>query len=281
MDLCGVAHQIMEKTMELVGKKQTLYQIDAFTDKIFSGNPAAVVPLDNWISEKYMQSIAMENNLSETAFIVKENKNYSIRWYTPNGEVDLCGHATLASAFTIFNYLEPNLQDIEFISKSGLLTVTKNKNELIMNFPKDIYKSFSKGRAQIQKIIGLNPQNILKGKDDILVILSSQSEVEKLKPNFELLSRLDCRGLVVSAQGEKYDFVSRCFYPKYGVDEDPVTGSAHCLLAPYWSEVLSEKKMSAYQLSYRGGKLICEVEKNRVKLSGTCAPYMIGEIRLD
>ncbi len=267
--------------MGLVGKKQTLYQIDAFTDKIFSGNPAAVVPLDNWISEKYMQSIAMENNLSETAFIVKENKNYSIRWYTPNGEVDLCGHATLASAFTIFNYLEPNLQDIEFISKSGLLTVTKNKNELIMNFPKDIYKSFSKGRDQIQKIIGLNPQNILKGKDDILVILSSQSEVEKLKPNFELLTRLDCRGLVVSAQGEKYDFVSRCFYPKYGVDEDPVTGSAHCLLAPYWSEVLSEKKMSAYQLSYRGGKLICEVEKNRVKLSGTCAPYMIGEIRLD
>ena len=267
--------------MGLVGKKQTLYQIDAFTDKIFSGTPAAVVPLDNWISEKYMQSIAMENNLSETAFIVKENKNYSIRWYTPNGEVDLCGHATLASAFTIFNYLEPNLQDIEFISKSGLLTVTKNKNELIMNFPKDIYKSFSKGRAQIQKIIGLNPQNILKGKDDILVILSSQSEVEKLKPNFELLTRLDCRGLVVSAQGEKYDFVSRCFYPKYGVDEDPVTGSAHCLLAPYWSEVLSEKKMSAYQLSYRGGKLICEVEKNRVKLSGTCAPYMIGEIRLD
>ena len=281
MDLCGVAHQIMEKIMELVGKKQTLYQIDAFTDKIFSGNPAAVVPLDNWISEKYMQSIAMENNLSETAFIVKENKNYSIRWYTPNGEVDLCGHATLASAFTIFNYLEPNLQDIEFISKSGLLTVTKNKNELIMNFPKDVYKSFSKGRAQIQKIIGLNPQNILKGKDDILVILSSQSEVEKLKPNFELLTRLDCRGLVVSAPGEKYDFVSRCFYPKYGVDEDPVTGSAHCLLAPYWSEVLSEKKMSAYQLSYRGGKLICEVEKNRVKLSGTCAPYMIGEIRLD
>ena len=281
MDLCGVVHQIMEKIMGLVGKKQTLYQIDAFTDKIFSGNPAAVVPLDNWISEKYMQSIAMENNLSETAFIVKENKNYSIRWYTPNGEVDLCGHATLASAFTIFNYLEPNLQDIEFISKSGLLTVTKNKNELIMNFPKDIYKSFSKGRAKIQKIIGLNPQNILKGKDDILVILSSQSEVEKLKPNFELLTRLDCRGLVVSAKGEKYDFVSRCFYPKYGVDEDPVTGSAHCLLAPYWSEVLSEKKMSAYQLSYRGGKLICEVEKNRVKLSGTCAPYMIGEIRLD
>ncbi len=270
----------MGKITALAGNQRTLYQIDAFADKVFSGNPAAVIPLENWLPEDTMQHIAMENNLSETAFIVKEGERFAIRWFTPTAEVDLCGHATLATAFVIFRYLEPDTQEIEFDSRSGLLSVAKKGSKMRMDFPKDLPQSLSKQKGKIDGVIGGNTVAVMKGKDDILAILATQLEVEKIRPDFGLMSKLDCRGLIVSAVGENYDFVSRCFYPNYGVNEDPVTGSAHCLLAPYWSEVLHKKTLNARQLSQRGGSLTCKVGENRVYLSGTCVPYMIGEITL-
>jgi len=270
----------MGKITALAGNQRTLYQIDAFADKVFSGNPAAVVPLENWLPEDTMQHIAMENNLSETAFIVKEGERFAIRWFTPIAEVDLCGHATLATAFVIFRYLEPDTQEIEFDSRSGPLSVTRKGSKMRMDFPKDIPQSLSKQKGGIDGVIGGNTMAVMKGKDDILAILATQLEVEKIRPDFGLMSKLDCRGLIVSSVGKNYDFVSRCFYPNYGVNEDPVTGSAHCLLAPYWSEVLHKKTLNARQLSRREGSLSCKVGKNRVYLSGTCVPYMIGKITL-
>ena len=270
----------MGKITALAGNQWTLYQIDAFADKVFSGNPAAVLPLEKWLPEDTMQDIAMENNLSETAFVVKEGERFAIRWFTPTAEVDLCGHATLATAFVIFRYLEPNKQEIEFDSRSGPLFVTKKGGEIRMDFPKDPPQPISKQKEEIDEALSASTVAVMKGKDDILAIMATQSEVEGISPDFGLVSKLNCRGLIVSATGENYDFVSRCFYPNYGVNEDPVTGSAHCLLTPYWSEVLDKKILTARQLSRRGGSLTCKVEENRVYLSGTCVPYMIGKITL-
>lgn len=259
--------------------KLTLYQIDAFTEKVFGGNPAAVCLLDDWIGSGLMQKIAQENNLAETAFIVQKNSTFELRWFTPETEVDLCGHATLASAYVLFNYHGYTENTIRFYSpRSGELLVKKlNSGFMEMDFPTDDNVSI-RGIPEMEKAIGLTPRKTIKGKTDYLLIYNSQQEIEAIAPNMHLLNQLDCRGVIVSAPGEKVDFVSRFFAPQCGIPEDPVTGSAHTTMTPYWSKALGKKKMTAKQLSTRGGDLICEYLGERVKISGKAVPYLIGEI---
>lgn len=259
--------------------KLTLYQIDAFAEKVFSGNPAAVCVLDSWLEDKTMQQIAMENNLAETAFLVKNDDRYEIRWFTPEIEVDLCGHATLASAYVLFRFFERNISQLEFYSpRSGILKVEKaDDGYLTLDFPAD-ETVFVDEIDAITKSIGIAPLKTIKGKTDFLLIYSSQNVIEQISPNFHLLDQLDCRGVIVSAPGDEVDFVSRFFAPQCGIPEDPVTGSAHTTLTPYWSKVLGKEKMSAKQLSPRGGNLQCENLGERVKISGKAVLYMVGEI---
>ena len=259
--------------------KLTLYQIDAFAEKVFSGNPAAVCVLDSWLEDKTMQQIAQENNLAETAFLVKTDDRYEIRWFTPEIEVDLCGHATLASAFVLFRFFEQNISQLEFFSpRSGILKVEKGDDGyLTLDFPAD-ETSFIDEIEAITKAIGVTPLKTIKGKTDYLLIYNSQKEIEQISPNFHLLDQLDCRGVIVSAPGDKVDFVSRFFAPQCGIPEDPVTGSAHTTLTPYWAKVLGKNKMTAKQLSPRGGNLNCEYLGERVKIGGKAVLYMIGEI---
>ncbi|WP_297693337.1 PhzF family phenazine biosynthesis protein [uncultured Eudoraea sp.] len=258
---------------------QKLFQIDAFTDQLYSGNPAAVCILENWIDDSIMQNIARENNLAETAFAVKDGSQYIIRWFTPELEVDLCGHATLATAYVLFNYYDLNVSNIEFFSpRSGKLLVEKGENGLlILDFPTDDIKSIAPIQI-LNEAIGKNPVYTLKGKTDYLLIYSNQEEIEQLNPNFFLLNQLDARGVIVSAPGNEVDFVSRFFAPKCGVNEDPVTGSAHTSLIPYWSKVLGKSKLVARQLSKRGGDIYCEFLDTRVKIAGRAVPYLKGEI---
>lgn len=259
--------------------KQKIYQIDAFTAQLYSGNPAAVCILDTWIEDDLMQKIAMENNLAETAFAVKEGLKYTIRWFTPELEVDLCGHATLATAFVIYNYYGHNESIIEFFSpRSGKLEVEKGENGLlIMDFPADEIKIVEPVQA-INKAIGKKPLETLKGKTDYLLIYENQRQIEEITPNFFLLNQVEARGIIVSAPGESTDFVSRFFAPQCGVNEDPVTGSAHTSLSPYWAKVLGKSKLTAKQLSKRGGDIHCEFLGNRVKIAGKAVPYLKGEI---
>ncbi|RNC92184.1 MAG: PhzF family phenazine biosynthesis protein [Allomuricauda sp.] len=259
--------------------KLTLYQIDAFTDTVFGGNPAAVVILDEWLEASVMQKIAQENNLAETAYIVQNNSTFEIRWFTPETEVDLCGHATLASAYVLFTYHGYNENTLKFYShRSGHLSVQKAQGGyMVMDFPTDDIIAIQ-GLDQINKAIGLTPQRTIKGKTDYLLIYNSQQEIEEISPNFHLLDQLDCRGVIVSAPGEEVDFVSRFFAPQCGIPEDPVTGSAHTTLTPYWSKVLRKTEMTAKQLSQRGGNLVCEFLGDRVKIAGKAVPYLIGEI---
>ena len=261
--------------------KLTLYQVDAFAEKIFSGNPAAVCLLDSWLEDDTMQKIAQENNLAETAFLVKNESRYEIRWFTPEIEVDLCGHATLASAYVLFRNFENDSSELEFFSpRSSILKVLKaDDGYLTLDFPADETMVLDEIEA-ITKSIGVAPLKTIKGKTDYLLIYSSQKEIEEISPNFHLLNQLNCRGVIVSSPGDEVDFVSRFFAPQCGIPEDPVTGSAHTTLTPYWSEVLGKKKMSAKQLSPRGGNLICENLGDRVKISGTAILYMVGEIEI-
>lgn len=258
---------------------QKLYQIDAFTDQLYSGNPAAVCILENWIEDSVMQKIAMENNLAETAFAVRNGSQYVIRWFTPELEVDLCGHATLATAYVLFNYYNLNASFIEFFSpRSGKLLVEKGENGLLtLDFPTDDIKSISPIQV-LNEAIGKNPVQSLKGKTDYLLIYNTQEEIEQLGPNFFLLNKIDARGVIVSAPGNEVDFVSRFFAPRCGVNEDPVTGSAHTSLIPYWSQALGKTKLVAKQLSKRGGDVYCEYQENRVKIAGRAVPYLKGEI---
>lgn len=256
-----------------------LYQIDAFTDTVFGGNPAAVIILDEWLDSDVMQKIAQENNLAETAFIVQNNSIFEIRWFTPETEVDLCGHATLASAYVLFNYHGYPENTLHFHSyRSGKLSVQKAQDGyMVLDFPTDDIVAIQ-GLDEINKAIGLTPQRTIKGKTDYLLIYNSQQEIEEISPNFHLLDQLDCRGVIVSAPGETVDFVSRFFSPQCGIPEDPVTGSAHTTLTPYWSKVLRKTEMTAKQLSQRGGDLVCEFLGERVKIAGKAVPYLIGEI---
>ena len=258
---------------------QKLFQIDAFTDKLYSGNPAAVCILENWIDDTIMQKIAMENNLAETAFAVRDGSQYIIRWFTPEVEVDLCGHATLATAFVLFENYNLSVSSIEFFSpRSGKLLVEKGENGLlILDFPTDDIRSIEPIQ-NLNEAIGKNPVYTLKGKTDYLLIYDNQEVIEQLKPNFFLLNQLDARGVIVSAPGDDVDFVSRFFAPQCGVNEDPVTGSAHTSLIPYWSKVLGKSTLVAKQLSKRGGDIYCEFLDKRVKIAGRAVPYLKGEI---
>jgi len=261
--------------------KQKIYQVDAFADRLFSGNPAAVCVLPHWIENELMQNIAMENNLAETAFVVKEEDRYHIRWFTPELEVDLCGHATLASAFVLFTYYDITGNSIPFYSgRSGELAVTKEANGyLTLDFPSDTLKEVPM-MPELNAALGIAPLQIFKGKTDYLLIYSSQAEIEEMNPNFFLLDAIDARGIIVSAPGTDVDFVSRFFAPRCGVSEDPVTGSAHTSLIPYWAQRLEKSKLVAKQLSARGGTILCEFKGARVNISGKAIPYLIGEIIL-
>jgi PhzF family phenazine biosynthesis protein len=256
----------------------TIYQVDAFTDKLFKGNPAAVVPLDGWIDETLMQSIALENNLSETVFFVKSNDVYEIRWFTPTVEVDLCGHATLASAFVLFNHLGYSSNKIIFHShRSGELVVTKEGEVLTLNFPTDKIIDVVI-TDDIKACFNATPLKAFRGRNDYMIVFNNEDEIRKMIPNFRNISQLDARGVIVTAKGDVVDFVSRFFGPQSGGDEDPVTGSAHTTLIPYWKEILGKDKMEALQVSERGGKLSCRYLGERIEISGTGTLYMKGTI---
>ena len=256
-----------------------IYYIDAFTDKLFSGNPAAVVFSD--INDaQLMQNIAAENNLSETAFIREEGGKYFIRWFAPSCEIDLCGHATIASAFVFFKYINPEASTFEVYStKHGILKVSREDEFLFLDFPKDEI-TLCENNDFLDEIINFKPIGVYKGRDDFLAILDSEDLIKNLEINFELLKHLDSRGLIVSAEGTNYDFVSRCFFPDAGVNEDPVTGSAHTTLTPYWSKKLNKNKLHAFQLSKRGGVLFCEEKGDRVIIGGQAIQYLEGKITL-
>ncbi|TBH71636.1 PhzF family phenazine biosynthesis protein [Aquirufa antheringensis] len=260
--------------------KIPIYQVDAFTNERFKGNPAAVCPLDNWLPAAVMQNIAAENNLAETAFVVAAGENFEIRWFTPTVEVDLCGHATLASAYVLFNELGFSGDQINFIShRSGPLSVTKNGSILALNFPVD---SLTELTLKPEVAIGLSqtPRAVFKGKTDYLFVYDSEAEILALQPDFVALKAHPVRGIIVTAPGETTDFVSRFFGPACGVNEDPVTGSAHTTLTPYWASILGKTELTARQLSQRTGDLTCNLMGDRVEIAGEAVLYLKGEIEV-
>ncbi len=255
----------------------TIYQVDAFTDKLFAGNPAAICPLDKWLPDETMQQLGMENNLAETAFFVKQDdSSYHIRWFTPTVEVALCGHATLATAYILFNELGYTENVIRFQSKSGELTVTRNGDMITLDFPANPPQPVEVPEGLFEGL-KTTSSTVLFGGWDYIVVLDSQEAVEKLDPDFLTLSRVKARGVTVTAKGNDVDFVSRCFFPQSGINEDPVTGSAHTIVTPYWSRELNKTKLTAKQLSHRGGELLCELKGDRVLMSGKGKLYMKGE----
>ena len=257
---------------------QKIYQVDAFTNRIFSGNPAAVCPLDHWLNNDVMQHIAAENNLAETAFFVKEKDGYAIRWFTPTLEVDLCGHATLAAAFVLFNYEGHKDAVIHFHShKSGALPVSRLEDELTLNFPADRYDKIAVSDT-LTNCFTIPPALAFRGKTDFLFVYNNEDEIKNLEPRLEAISKLDARGVIVTAKGNHSDFVSRFFAPQSGVNEDPVTGSAHTTLVPYWAAELGKAELTAIQLSARKGYLKCRYLNDRVEISGECRLYLKGEI---
>ena len=264
-------------------KKTEIYQVDAFTDKLFSGNPAAVCILDAWISDELMQSVANENNLAETAFVVPNGQNFEIRWFTPAVEVDLCGHATLATAFVLFNVRHYPDPVIKFYSpRSGWLSVEKREDMLFLDFPTDTLEKLPEAQnAVIEQCIGAKPIEAYAGKTDYLVVIENESRVKNLQPDLNAISRLETRGLIVTATGDTVDFVSRFFAPQIGIDEDPVTGSAHTSMLPLWSKKTGKTKMIAHQLSKRGGYLVCQFNGDRCLIGGKARLYLTGTINLE
>lgn len=256
----------------------SIYQIDAFASKLFEGNPAAVCPLDQWLPNETMQSIAKENNLSETAFFVSSGDRFHIRWFTPELEVDLCGHATLATAYVLFNILDYQKEKIEFESKSGRLVVTKDEEWIVLDFP---------AQPPVQCVI---PEEIINAFDatpveclmskDYIVVFENESDVESANPDFEELAKLGLRGVIITARSTRYDFIARFFAPGYGIPEDPVTGSAYTQLAPYWVSKIGPRKFNVKQVSQRGGELRCEIVGDRVLISGKGIKYMEGKINI-
>lgn len=227
-----------------------------------------------------MQQIAAENNLSETSFVVKKDNHYEIRWFTPVAEVALCGHATLASAHVLFEHYDHPTNTIQLVSQySGELSVTKENDLLTLDFPKDIFNEIDPPESLV-KAFGKAPLNVYKGKTDYMLLYENQEDVEQINPNFHLLKESEVRGVIITSKGKNVDFVSRFFAPGCGVDEDPVTGSAHTTLTPFWSERLGKLKLSAEQISSRGGKLTCELQGDRVRISGKAVTYLTGEIFL-
>lgn len=260
--------------------KLTIYQVDAFADKIFSGNPAAVIPLDTWIDDLLMQQIAEENNLAETVFFVPKDDGFHIRWFTPELEIDLCGHATLAAAFVLFELLEYKKDTIIFYSQSGLLKVHRDGAYIALDFPSWKPERLMDYPQEVIKGLGLTEHLGVYKNRDYIVELETEKDVLAVKPDFSLLNQVDVIGVIITAPGNTCDFVSRFFAPNCGVPEDPVTGSAHSQLIPFWAEKLDKHKMHAKQLSKRGGELWCEQKKDRVIIKGKAVFYMKGEITI-
>ncbi len=256
-----------------------IYQVDAFTDSLFGGNPAAVCPLDSWIPEDKMQDIAAENNLSETAFFVAQGEAFGLRWFTPESEVDLCGHATLATAHALFQEMGYSKEEILFDTKSGRLVVSKEGDRLKMDFPSDPMPQVEAPPILFQAL-GIQPTSNVFKTDDYMVVLDSEADVAALNPNFRMLNEVNARGVIVSAPGDEVDFVSRFFAPQVGIDEDPVTGSAHTKLTPYWSNRLGKKEMEARQISKRVGVLSVRDRGERVEILGKALTYLKGEITI-
>lgn len=255
-----------------------MYQIDAFSDHVFGGNPAAVCPLDTWLPDDVMQAIAAENNLAETAFFAPEGEDFRLRWFTPVAEVDLCGHATLASADVLFRILGYTRTAARFHTRSGVLTVECREGLYAMDFPATMPTPCAPEPALVASL-GVQPIGTFRAFDHV-VVLESEAAVRALRPDFTRMSTLDLRGVVVTARGDEADYVARCFFPKLGVNEDPVTGSAHCEAAPYWAAQLGRTDLRAAQLSARGGILWCDVRGDRIILRGRAAHYMTAEIAL-
>ncbi len=258
--------------------KVPIFQVDAFTDHIFGGNPAAVCPLEKWLDEETMQHLAQENNLSETAFFVKNGAEYDLRWFTPEVEVDLCGHATLATAHVLFEHLGYAEDEMRFRTKSGLLIVKREGDRLMMDFPTDDMPQVEPPAVLFQAL-GIRSDRVFF-TDDYMVVLDSEEEVLNLDPDFRLLSEVNARGIIVTATGKEVDFVSRFFAPGAGIDEDPVTGSAHTKLTPYWSRKLGKDILEALQISKRVGELTCRNKGERTEILGNAITYMIGEINI-
>jgi PhzF family phenazine biosynthesis protein len=256
--------------------KLEIYQVDAFTSEPFHGNPAAIVPLDAWLPDETMLNIAAENNLAETAFFVPEGDGFGLKWFTPTVEMDLCGHATLGTAFVLWDQLGYSKDTIDFQTRSGKLTVKREGQMMVMDFP-------SRPAAPTERpdglaaALGAEPAEVLKARD-LLCVYNSEADILGLKPDFKAIRDLGVHAVSVTAPGERSDFVSRFFAPNVGVDEDPVTGSAHCTLIPYWAERLGKTTLFARQVSQRGGEIQCELIGDRVKMGGTAVLYLKGEI---
>jgi len=255
-----------------------LFQVDAFTSRLFGGNPAAVCPLQSWLNERTMQAIAAENNLAETAFFVGREGRYDLRWFTPLVEVDLCGHATLASAFVIFNRLEPSLTEASFRSKSGELRVMRSGDRLTLDFP-----AWPPARREVTEAVtralGAAPREVWESHD-LMAVYDSEEDVRRLEPAMDRVAALDGFALIATAPGRSADFVSRFFAPRQGIPEDPATGRAHCTLTPYWARRLGKPKLHAVQLSRRGGELFCEDRGERVAIAGQAVQFLEGTIEV-
>ncbi|MBT3784644.1 PhzF family phenazine biosynthesis protein [bacterium] len=254
------------------------YQVDAFASRVFEGNPAAVCPLDSWLSDAVLQSIAQENNLSETAFTVPSKRGYELRWFTPVHEVDLCGHGTLAAAFVFFEILEFPQETICFETRSGDLFVSREDGFLVMDFPATLPEPCNPEHELLEGL-GRRPLEVYC-TDTYLAVYETEEEIQTLTPNFDILAGLNLSNVIVTAPGNKVDFVSRFFAPKFGIPEDPVTGSAHCMLAPLWATKMGKLSFRAKQISKRGGDLLCEVKGDRVILRGNAVLFSTGEIYL-
>lgn len=261
-------------------KPQVMYQVDAFASELFSGNPAAVCILESWLPDETMQAIASENNLAETAFAVPSTDGYEIRWFTPETEVALCGHATLATAHVLFTTRDLALSSIRFQSRQrGMLEVTKSGDWLVLDFPSDPPGEIEMPEG-LSAALGGTPKSCWKGLTDYMVVYETEEAIRALNPNYHLLNKIPVRGVIATSRGRNFDFVSRFFAPRCGVPEDPVTGSAHTTLTPYWARVLGKTRLNAAQLSSREGNLRCELVGDRVKIAGKAVTYMKAELYL-
>jgi PhzF family phenazine biosynthesis protein len=254
------------------------YQVDAFASRAFEGNPAAVCPLERWLDDDLLQAIAEENNLSETAFFVPSDKGFGLRWFTPASEVDLCGHATLAAAHVLFAHLGHPGDGISFETRSGALSVKRKGDLLEMDFPARPPTPCASFEL-LARALGQQPLEVLRA-DDYMAVFDNEAAIRGIKPDFFLLGTLDLRGVIITAPGDSHDFVSRFFAPRLGILEDPVTGSAHCTVTPYWAGRLGQRLLSARQVSKRGGSILCELHDDRVLLSGAAVTFMQAEITL-
>ena len=255
------------------------YQVDAFTGSVFSGNPAGVCLLDDWLEDEILQSIAAENNLSETAFVIEEGDSYGLRWFTPVVEIDLCGHATLATAFVLLEHIVPSKDRVTFHSKSGVLSVARMDTMLAMDFPSRPAQP-CQTPERLVKALGQKPRETRFSVRDCMAVFDTEQQVYTLRPDMQALCEIDAAGVIVTAPGTQSDFVSRFFAPREGIPEDPVTGSAHSTLIPYWAERLQKSTLHALQISKRGGELFCENHGDRVQIAGKAALFLQGTITI-